>query len=365
MTLAATCFKLARPMLHKMDAERAHDLTLKALKLLPVQQAKPADPRLEAFYFGLQFPNPVGLAAGFDKNGVVIDQCLSLGFGFVEVGTTTPLSQEGNPKPRLYRLPEDQAVINRMGFNNLGHEAMHQALMNRARGGIVGINLGANKTSPNKFADYAMGVAQFAAIADYLTINVSSPNTPGLRDLQSKQELEYLLKLIADTQAKISRRAPVLLKIAPDLDWDGLTNIADVCIGKVDGVIISNTTTSREGLHSPLASELGGLSGRPLFDLSTIQLARFSLLTKGQVPLIGVGGICDAATAWAKICAGASLLQLYSALVYAGPQLVTDIVAGLSQRVSQMGLKNYSQAIGVDAPAIAEGRFFHHSESGT
>jgi dihydroorotate dehydrogenase len=361
MSFSEIGFSLLRPLLHRVDAERAHDLTLAALKWLPVSQTMANYERLASNFFNIQFPNPVGLAAGFDKNGVVIDQMLSLGFGFVEAGTTTPLRQVGNAKPRLFRLPEDEAVINRMGFNNEGHDAMHKALMNRSRGGIVGVNLGANRNSPDRFSDYAKGVAQFAAVADYLTINISSPNTPGLRDMQARDELDHLLTLIARTQANISRRAPILLKLAPDLSQDDLSDIAHVCFGRVDGVIIGNTTLGRDCLRSPLAGEAGGLSGRPLYDLSTIQLARFYELTHGRIPLVGVGGICDAASAWIKICAGASLLQLYTALVYSGPALVPKIVSGLATIVTQNGLQSYRQAIGVHAKEIAAGRIPHHT----
>ncbi len=361
MSFAELGFKLLRPVFERTDAERSHLLALEALRWLPVRPTVPDDERLSSMLFNVAFPNPVGLAAGFDKNGTVIDQMLSLGFGFVEVGSTTPLPQEGNPKPRLFRLLEDEAVINRMGFNNNGHDAMYRALMNRSRGGIVGVNLGANRDSADRLADYAKGVEQFAAVADYLTINVSSPNTPGLRGLQSRDELSLLLGAIAKTQESISRRAPILLKLAPDLSLAELTDIAQVCLGRVDGVIISNTTTGREGLRSSLAGETGGMSGRPLFDLSTMQLARFHVLTRGQIPLIGVGGVCDAASAWIKICAGASLVQLYSALVYAGPGLVAKIVSGLAELVSQNGLENYQAAIGVHAQDIANGHMPGHT----
>ncbi len=361
MNFAGLGFKLLRPVLERIDAERAHVLALDALKWMPIKQAAPEDERLTSTFFNVTFPNPLGLAAGFDKNGTVIDQMLSLGFGFVEVGTTTPLAQAGNPRPRLFRLPEDEAVINRMGFNNMGHDAVYRAMMNRSRGGIVGVNLGANRDSADRFADYAKGVEQFASVADYLTINVSSPNTPGLRNLQSRNELSRLLDVIAKTQQNISRRTPILVKIAPDLTFAELTDIAQVCLGRVDGAIISNTTTGRDGLKSSLASEAGGMSGRPLLDLSTIQLARFYVLTNGQIPLVGAGGVSDAASAWIKICAGASLVQLYSALVYAGPALVTKIASGLAELVTQNGLATYQAAIGAQAPDIANGRMPRHT----
>jgi dihydroorotate dehydrogenase len=357
MKLGELGFRMLRPLLERSSAEQAHDLTLQALRMMPVTSATLADPRLEADFFGLRFPNPVGLAAGFDKNGTVIDQMLSVGFGFVEVGTTTPLPQEGNEKPRLFRLTEDEAVVNRLGFNNKGHQEMYRSMMNRSRAGIVGINIGANKDSPVRHADYAKGVVEFAAVADYLTVNISSPNTPGLRDLQAKGELERLLNLISETLAKASRHTPVLVKISPDLSWEELADVAEVCLGRVNGVIVSNTTVSRPKLASAHATESGGLSGRPLFDLSTIQLARFYLMTSGTIPLVGVGGISDTSTAWTKITAGASLIQLYSALVFQGPKLVSQIVEGLGQAVTQNGLAHYRSAIGTNAKNIAEGRF--------
>jgi dihydroorotate dehydrogenase len=369
MRLANAGFRLMQPLLARSSPERAHDLTLAALRLLPVSSATVADERLESEWFGIRFPNPVGLAAGFDKNGAVVDQLLSLGFGFVEVGTTTPRLQDGNDKPRLFRLEEDDAVINRMGFNNLGHEAMYRSLMNRSRPGTVGVNIGANKISVDRFADYAEGISRFAAAADYVTINISSPNTPGLRNMQAKDDLTRLLELARGTLAKMSRQTPLLVKLAPDLTFEELSDAAEVCLGRVEGVIISNTTLNRPPLRSIHGQETGGLSGRPLFDLSTIQLARFYVLTQGRIPLVGVGGVCDAVTAWTKICAGASLVQLYTALVYAGPKLVGTIVDGLSGMVSENGLKHYRDAIGSHARDIAEGRFpgvpHHHKGAGT
>jgi dihydroorotate dehydrogenase len=364
MTLADLGFRLLRPVIQRSTAEQAHDLTLQALKFLPVNSETESDPRLESEFFGLHFPNPLGLAAGFDKNGKVIDQMLSLGFGFVEVGTTTPLPQVGNEKPRLFRLQEDEAVINRMGFNNLGHQAMYRSLMNRSRPGIVGVNIGANKNSPDRLADYAKGVLEFAAVADYLTINISSPNTPGLRDLQGKDDLKRLLGLVREQLARISRQTPILLKISPDLSWEALADVAEVCLGQIDGVIVSNTTSGRPKLASAQGDEAGGLSGRPLFDLSTIQLARFYLMTSGTIPLIGVGGISDAPSAWMKICAGASLVQLYTALVYSGPKLVLDTIENLASTVTDNGLKNYRAAIGVHAKDIAEGRVLQLPDQG-
>jgi len=322
-------FQLARPLLHAMDAENAHRLTIQALKHGPkLGQGPITSAKLKRHLFGLEFPNPVGLAPGFDKNAEVPDAMLAQGFGFVEIGTVTPLPQTGNPLPRLFRLTEDGAVINRMGFNNDGHTAVLQRLVaRRAQGGIVGVNIGANKDSADRIGDYVKGIEVFEDVASYITINISSPNTPGLRNLQSKADLQKLLERI---NAARKSRKPMLLKIAPDLAPDDLQDVAEVCAGgAVDGVIISNTTLSRQGLHSPLAKETGGLSGRPLFEISTRCLRDFHRLTDGKIPLIGVGGIHDAQSARAKFQAGASLVQLYSALIYKGPGLVREICDGL------------------------------------
>jgi dihydroorotate dehydrogenase len=327
----ATAFKLAQPFLHGKDAEEAHLTTLHLLRLMPPLPMPRHDPRLHQRIFGLDFPNPLGLAPGFDKNAEVPKQMLRMGFGFVEVGTLTPRPQEGNPKPRLFRLTEDEAVINRMGFNNEGHWAALKRLRHRPRHGIIGVNIGANKDSEDRIADYVLGITAFSEIADYITINISSPNTPGLRGLQSAAELQSLLKRLNDVRSTQSKKPPMLLKIAPDLGDDEMSDIAACCAGgAVDGVIISNTTLSRPALRSHHAGETGGLSGKPLFALSTRQLAKFYLLTKGTIPLIGVGGVSDGATALAKIEAGASLLQVYSALVYKGPGLIRDILRTLT-----------------------------------
>jgi dihydroorotate dehydrogenase len=322
-------FHLVRPVLHAMDAEEAHRLTIQALKLGPRLGSGPiTSPSLKRRVFGLEFPNPVGLAPGFDKNAEVPDAMLAQGFGFVEIGTVTPRPQMGNARPRLFRLKQDNAVINRMGFNNDGHAAVLQRLVaRRARGGIVGVNIGANKDSADRMGDYVKGIEVFEEVASYITINISSPNTPGLRNLQGKADLQRLLERV---NAVRKSKTPMLLKIAPDLAPDDLQDVASICAGgAVDGVIIANTTLSREGLHSPLAKEAGGLSGQPLFELSTRCLADFHDLSGGKIPLVGVGGIHDAASAQAKFKAGASLLQLYSALVYQGPGLVREICAGL------------------------------------
>jgi len=337
-------FSLARPVLHALSPEAAHDLTIAALSSgLLAAGSVPKDVRLHVTCMGLDFPNPVGLAAGFDKNAEVPDDMLRLGFGFVEIGSVTPRAQKGNEKPRLFRLSEDNAVINRMGFNNDGHPRVFGRLSDReTRGGIVGVNLGANKDSEDRIADYALGAAVFNKLASYITVNISSPNTPGLRALQSKGELETLIGRVSEaidgSAEEDGRRAPLVLKIAPDLVEDELDDIAAVCLtAKVDAIIVSNTTISRPPLKSKHKNETGGLSGAPLFRSSTIQLARMHAATDGKLPLIGAGGISSAEDAWQKLRAGASLLQLYSALVYQGPQLIVDILQGLTDRLDEHG----------------------------
>ncbi len=362
MSLSRMGFKALRPFLHCMDAEAAHGLTIKALQAGLGGKAKSgSSPHLASRHFGLDFPNPLGLAAGFDKNAEVPDAMLAQGFGFVEVGTVTPQPQAGNPRPRLFRLSEDQAVINRMGFNNRGHAAVLERLQRRKNNpGILGVNIGANKDTADRVADYVAGIAAFSAVASYYTVNISSPNTPGLRNLQSAQELRPLLQRLNEARLDQQRRVPMLLKIAPDLAADELRVIAECCVNAmVDGVIISNTTISRPPLRSKHANETGGLSGAPLFELSTRKLAQFYGLTKGAIPLLGVGGISNADQAWQKICAGASLLQLYSALVFQGPQLVQDILAGLSQKLAENKMTNIRQAVGSAAEEIS-----HHSPLG-
>ena len=358
--LANLGFTLARPLLHRLDAEQAHGLTIKALRMSPLRSTPPCDARLAVAAFGLNFPNPLGLAAGFDKNADVPDAILGLGFGFTEVGTVTPKPQEGNPKPRLFRLTEDRAVINRLGFNNEGHAAALLRLQaRRGRGGIVGVNIGANKESNDRIGDYVKGIIAFSHVADYFTVNISSPNTPGLRALQSRVELESLLARLNAARGLQDARPPMLLKIAPDLSDGEMEDIALACgQGAVDGIIVSNTTLRRDGLSSDLKFEAGGLSGEPLLELSTLQLAKLRILTKSAVPLIGVGGVHDAASALLKIRAGASLVQLYSALVYKGPGLVGEILAGIGQELSA---KNTTLAAlcGSEAEAIA-----HHGFKG-
>ena len=360
MSIVNLGFALARPVLMGLDAEAAHRATIRALACLPARRPPAHDPCLRQHVFGLDFPNPLGLAPGFDKNAEVPNAMLGLGFGFVEVGTVTPRPQSGNPKPRLFRLVEDHAVINRMGFNNEGHEAALARLQSRKASGIIGVNIGANKDSQDRAADYVAGIEKFSTVAHYITINISSPNTPGLRGLQSAAELQTLLARLNEARVQQKRRVPMLLKIAPDLLDSELADIAACCSGgTVDGVIISNTTLSRDGLVSPHKSEAGGLSGRPLRGLATRQLAKFYLLTKGTIPLIGVGGIEDTDSAWEKICAGASLVQLYSALVFGGPALVGGILRGLAQRLRAGGYASIKDVTGKDA-----GHFAHHMDPG-
>jgi dihydroorotate dehydrogenase len=344
---------LLRPALFCVDAEQAHGLGIKALKtgLLPAPGIKP-DSRLAVHAAGLVFPNPIGMAAGFDKNAEVTDALLRLGFGFTEAGTITPKPQQGNLRPRVFRLVEDRAVINRLGFNNEGHDAAFERLRSRNRsGGIVGVNIGANKDSADRIGDYVLGIRRFFALADYFTVNISSPNTPGLRDLQARSSLAELLSKVMverDAQAAaIGRTVPVFLKIAPDLAEGDLEDVAaGVLANKVEGVIVSNTTLSRSGLTSPNQREAGGLSGMPLFEKSTIVLAKMRKLLGPDVALIGVGGVHSAATAFSKIEAGADLVQLYTGFIFEGPGLPAAIVCGLSDQLDQEGLKSIGDAKG-------------------
>jgi dihydroorotate dehydrogenase len=347
MTLAERTFPFLRPLLQAIDAETAHRLTVAAIRLAPRSPPPHPPASLAVDAFGFHFAHPLGLAAGFDKNGELPDQMLAQGLSFVEVGTVTPLPQDGNPRPRLFRLAEDEAVINRMGFNNEGHRALRRRLeARRGRGGIIGVNIGANRDSSDRIGDYVLGFRAFADIASYLTVNISSPNTPGLRNLQAKAELETLLGRLAEARA--GQVSPALLvKIAPDLADDALDDMAAVFLAmKIDGVIVSNTTLSRPDLRSALAAETGGLSGRPLFPLSTQMLARLFHRLDRRMPLIGVGGIDSADAAIAKIEAGATLLQLYSALVFKGPALISEIVSGLAARLTASGAAGVADLVG-------------------
>ncbi len=340
-------YALLRPLVFAFDAERAHRLSLAALSLTPARAPRRADPMLATRIAGLDFPSPIGLAAGYDKDALAPDQLLGLGFGFVEVGTLTPLPQPGNPTPRLFRLVEDRAVINRMGFNNDGQADAHARLARRKRVGIVGVNIGANKDADDRIADYATGAATMADVADYLTINISSPNTPGLRALQDKAALADLLgRTLA---ARGTKGPPVFLKVAPDLEPADIDDIAEVALDAgIDALIVSNTTISRPPLASRHAGETGGLSGAPLRDLATQRLRDFRAATGGRLPLIGAGGIASAEDAYARIRAGASLVQLYSALVYEGPGLARRIADGLKPLLIRDGFANIAEAVGTE-----------------
>ena len=322
---------LSRPLFDALEPETAHRLALRALRFAPSSAPRAADPALAVEAFGLKFANPLGLAAGFDKDAVAADALGALGFGFVEVGTLTPLPQAGNPRPRLFRLREDRAVINRMGFNNRGHAAALERLRRRRGAGPLGVNVGANKDAADRVADYVAGVRAFAAVADWLTINVSSPNTPGLRDLQSRDALDGLLARALDARAGAQKAPPILLKIAPDVNLAELDDIVAVARARrIDGMIVSNTTISRPaGLAGAAAKEAGGLSGAPVFDLSTRILRETFLRVERQFPLIGCGGIGDADALVSKLEAGAALVQVYTAFAYGGPSFVTGLLRDL------------------------------------
>ncbi len=342
-------FPLIRPVLTRLDPEFAHNLTLGALKVGLGPRARITDPvSLAVDVLGLRFANPIGIAAGFDKNGEVPDAMLALGMGFAEVGTVTPRPQAGNPRPRLFRLTEARAVINRFGFNNEGHAALRARLeARRGRGGVVGVNIGANKDAGDRIADYEAGIATFEGLASYFVVNISSPNTPGLRSLQSRGELETLVgRVLAARKGK----TPILLKIAPDLNGEELADIAAVALaGPLDGLIVSNTTIARAGLVAgPLAHETGGLSGHPLMTMSTVVLREIYRLTQGRLPIIGAGGVSSGADAYAKIRAGASLVQLYTALAFEGPGLVTRIKQELAALLLADGFASIADAIGAD-----------------
>ncbi|WP_206242491.1 quinone-dependent dihydroorotate dehydrogenase [Novosphingobium terrae] len=348
MIPSPAAYALIRPLLFRLDAEKAHGVALNVLRNGGPQRAPASDPALSSSVAGLTFPNPVGMAAGFDKDGEVPDALLGLGFGFAEVGSITPLPQPGNPKPRLFRLVEDRAVINRMGFNNGGATAAHARLSERrTRGGILGINIGANKDATDRIADYATGARLFSPLASYLAVNVSSPNTPGLRALQDPAALEELLDGVIAARDATGHRPPVFLKVAPDLQPADVDAIARIAIDKQLGaLIVSNTTIERPALHSPHAGETGGLSGAPLRDMAQQRIVDFRKATGGAVPLIGVGGIANAADAWARIRAGASLVQLYSAMVYEGPGIARAINKGLLELMRRDGFSSIQEAIG-------------------
>ena len=347
-------YSALRPLIFGLDAETAHRLSIDLLRLTrsrftPEPQWTPS---LSMTVAGLTFQNPVGLAAGFDKNAEVVDQVLTLGFGFVEVGTLTPRPQRGNDKPRLFRLIEDRAVINRMGFNNQGQQAALKRLKSLTRNalprvnpGIIGVNIGANKDSPDRIGDYVEGVKAMSGVADYLTVNISSPNTPGLRALQDQGALDALLDAIKGARAPGG--PPIFLKVAPDLQKSDPERIVRAALDhKIDAIIVSNTTISRPSLKSSRAREQGGLSGEPLRALALDALRQFRSASGGAIPLIGCGGIANADDAWERIRAGASLIQLYSAMVYAGPGIARSIVHGLAGKLKMAGLGSIAEAVG-------------------
>ena len=347
------------PLLRWFDPEDAHRMSIQGLRLLPPIRQRPDDPKLAVRAFGLNFLNPIGMAAGFDKNAEAPDALLRLGFGFVEIGSVTPRPQSGNPRPRLFRLDRDEGVVNRMGFNNDGADVVLRRLAARAHlGGIVGVNIGANKDSPDRTADYVTLIETFAPVASYFTVNVSSPNTPGLRNLQQAAALDDLLARVIDARERVREKAgdsPVLLKIAPDLSLAELDEVVQVARSRrVDGMIVANTTLARPSTlrEQVRAKEQGGLSGRPLFRLSTRMVAETYVRAEGAFPLIGVGGIDSGGAALTKIRAGASLIQLYSSLVYKGLGLVEDIKNDLASTLLRTDRDSLAEIVGADAATI-------------
>lgn len=344
-------YKLIRPLVFLFSPECSHNFAISALKygLVPFPKREEF-PELETNVFGITFPNPVGLGAGFDKNAEVIAPLLDRGFGFIEVGTCTPLPQPGNEKPRLFRLCEDEAIVNRFGFNNKGANAFAENLQNRPEYGIVGANIGKNKTSTDATADYISMLEKIYGLSDYITINISSPNTPGLRDLQGRESLDKLLGAIMQKRNNLTgKKIPILLKISPDTSTPERADIAEIALKhSIDGLIVSNTTINRDALQSSYAKESGGLSGKPLFKPSTEALRELYRLTMRKIPIIGVGGISSGDDAYKKIKSGASLIQVYSALIYEGIGLVPRINSRLCELLNQDGLKNISEAVGAD-----------------
>ncbi|XP_008545523.1 dihydroorotate dehydrogenase (quinone), mitochondrial [Microplitis demolitor] len=346
--------EIAMPLVKFIDPEVAHNLAVAAANFGFISQQKTPDPPgLKQTVFGLKFSNPVGMAAGFDKQGEAIKGLTKMGFGFVEIGSVTPNPQPGNPKPRVFRLAEDKAIINRYGFNSEGHDAVYKRLVDLKNDsnfiGIIGVNLGKNKTSTDPVNDYVEGVRKFSDVADYLVINVSSPNTEGLRDLQGKENLEKLLSTVNNIRQSIKSNPPLLLKLAPDLTVNQRQDVADViqkpkC--KIDGLILSNTTISRENLSSEYKNETGGLSGAPLAGLSTNFIADMYKRTKGKIPIVGVGGIFSGKDAFDKIQAGASLIQIYTSYAYHGPPIVQKIKKELNDLIILNGYSSIADAVG-------------------
>jgi dihydroorotate dehydrogenase len=353
-------FDLAPRLLAALPPEQAHEATLKSLEVGLFPSGQPADhPALAVRFADLKLPNPLGIAAGFDKDARVPDALLALGCGFTEVGTLTPHAQPGNPRPRVFRLPRDRAVINRLGFNNGGHAPALERLKWRFdTQGVIGVNVGANKDAEDRVADYVAGLETFNDVASYLTVNISSPNTPGLRDLQAPAALDELLSRLMEARANLAakgkRTLPIVVKLSPDIAEDDLGAIVERLLAhKVDAVAVSNTTLSRTGLTDPGARESGGLSGRPLFHRSTVALARVYLATDGEVPLIGIGGIDSGETALAKIKAGATLIQLYTGLIYEGPGLIARIKSHLLDAVRTAKAAAITDLVGKEAKTWA------------
>ena len=350
-------YKILKHLIYCFPPETAHNIAISALKngIVPKQKSN-SNQSLKQNIFGINFENPVGLAAGFDKNAESIESLSSQGFGFIEVGTVTPKQQDGNPKPRLFRLSEDEAIINRMGFNNKGADYFAKNLRNRKSRAIIGANIGKNKLSEDAVEDYITLIRRLYGLSDYITVNISSPNTPGLRGLQNKDELDKLVKAILNEREQVikeknSKKIPILVKIAPDNSHEQYEDIANLALNhKIDGLIVSNTTISRENsLKSKHKNESGGLSGKPLFDLSTQALSDIYRLTKGQIPIVGVGGISTPEKAYAKIKSGASLVQIYSSLIFHGFSLVNEINQGLEKLLEKDGFNNIKEAIGADS----------------
>lgn len=339
-------YPLIRPFAFALDAERAHRAAIGALKLMPATLPPKFPASLHSTIAGLEFPSPVGLAAGFDKDAEAPERMLQLGFGFVEVGTVTPRPQSGNPRPRLFRLRQDSAVINRMGFNNLGQPAAFERLQRLTHvHGIIGVNIGANKDSGDRIADYVAGVRAMSPVARYLTINISSPNTPGLRQLQDEGALRALLSAVEE--ARDPKGPPIFLKVAPDLGEGEPDQIVRVALQhRIDAIIVANSTVSRPQMRSSRASEQGGLSGAPLKPLALKALRDFRYASGGEIPLVGAGGIANAEDAWIRIRAGASLVQLYTAMVYKGPGIARRIAFGLAERLKREGMANIADAVG-------------------
>jgi dihydroorotate dehydrogenase len=358
--MLAAAFDFARPLLFALEPEMAHELTLKSLEAgIYPRPSVPDDARLALSVWGIKFPNPLGIAAGFDKDARVPDAVLGMGFGFAEIGSVTPLPQAGNPRPRVFRLIEDGALINRLGFNNGGHAKALVRMHGRRAVGVVGVNVGANKDATDRAADYAAGVRLFTDVASYFTINVSSPNTPGLRDLQAPAALDDLLARVLAARAEVVEAGrpsrPIVVKLAPDIAEEDLESIVRVLVARgVDGIAVSNSTLARNGVSdAAYAAQPGGLSGPPLFHRSTVVLARVHVLTQGRIPLIGIGGIDSGAAAIAKIEAGASLLQLYTGLVFHGPGVLARIKHDLVAYAERHRLARVTDAAGSQAQAWA------------